>query len=64
MIRGCAAGILTESMKQLLSVPVSGQNFGLSAMTEEIYATFQIESILILMGYMHETLQKREEVTR
>ena len=32
-------------MKQLLSVPVSGQNFGLSAMTEEIYATFQIESI-------------------
>ena len=35
----------TNGMKQLLSVPVSGQNFGLSAMTEEIYATFQIESI-------------------
>lgn len=37
--------ISTNGMKQLLSVPVSGQNFGLSAMTEEIYATFQIESI-------------------
>ena len=39
------AQISTNGMKQLLSVPVSGQNFGLSAMTEEIYATFQIESI-------------------
>ena len=33
------AQISTNGMKQLLSVPVSGQNFGLSAMTEEIYAT-------------------------
>lgn len=39
------AQISTNGMKQLLSVPVSGQNFGLSAMTDEIYATFQIESI-------------------
>ena len=39
------AQISTNGMKQLLSVPISGQNFGLSAMTEEIYATFQIESI-------------------
>lgn len=32
-------------MKQLLSVPASNQSFGLQAMTEEIHATFQIESI-------------------
>ena len=32
-------------MKQLLSVPASNQSFGLQAMTEEIHATFRIESI-------------------
>lgn len=37
------AQISTNGMKQLLSVPVSGQNFGLSAMTEEIYATFKLK---------------------
>lgn len=32
-------------MKRLLSAPTSNQSFGLQAMTEEIHATFQIESI-------------------
>ena len=39
------AQISTNGMKQLLSVPASNQSFGLQAMTEEIHATFQIESI-------------------
>ena len=39
------AQISTPGMKQLLSVPASNQSFGLQAMTEEIHATFQIESI-------------------
>ena len=39
------AQISTNGMKQLLSVPASNQYFGLQAMTEEIHATFQIESI-------------------
>lgn len=39
------AQISTNGMKQLLSVPASNQSFGLQAMTEEILATFQIESI-------------------
>ena len=39
------APISTPGMKQLLSVPASNQSFGLQAMTEEIHATFQIESI-------------------
>ena len=39
------ARISTNGMKQLLSVPASNQSFGLQAMTEEIHATFQIESI-------------------
>ena len=39
------ARISTNGMKQLLSAPASNQSFGLQAMTEEIHATFQIESI-------------------
>lgn len=39
------AQISTNGMKQLLSAPAGGQIFGLQAMTEEIHATFQIESI-------------------
>lgn len=39
------AQISTNGMKQLLSAPAAGQPFGLQAMTEEIHATFQIESI-------------------
>ena len=39
------AQISTNGMKQLLSAPASNQTFGLQAMTEEIHATFQIESI-------------------
>lgn len=39
------AQISTNGMKQLLSVPASNQSFRLQAMTEEIHATFQIESI-------------------
>lgn len=39
------AQISTNGTKQLLSVPASNQSFGLQAMTEEIHATFQIESI-------------------
>ena len=39
------AQISTNGMKQLLSFPASNQSFGLQAMTEEIHATFQIESI-------------------
>ena len=39
------AQISTNGMKQLLSAPASTQSFGLQAMTEEIHATFQIESI-------------------
>lgn len=39
------AQISTNGMKLLLSVPASNQSFGLQAMTEEIHATFQIESI-------------------
>lgn len=39
------AQISTNGMKQLLSVPASNQSFGLQAMTEEIHATFRIESI-------------------
>ena len=39
------AQISTNGMKQLLSAPASNQSFGLQAMTEEIHATFQIESI-------------------
>lgn len=41
------ARISTNGMKQLLSAPASNQSFGLQAMTEEIHATFQIESILL-----------------
>lgn len=39
------AQISTNGMKQLLCSPAPGQSFGLQAMTEEIHATFQIESI-------------------
>lgn len=39
------AQISTNGMKQLLSVPASNQSFRLQAMTEEIHATFRIESI-------------------
>ena len=39
------AQISTKSMKQLLSVPAESQPFGVQAMTEEIYATLQIENI-------------------
>ena len=39
------AQISTNGMKQLLSAPASNQTFGLQDMTEEIHATFQIESI-------------------
>lgn len=39
------AQISTNGMKQLLSAPVSRQRFSMQAMTEEIHATFQIESI-------------------
>ena len=39
------AQISTNGMKQLLSAPAGNQTFGLQAMTEEIHATFQIESI-------------------
>ena len=39
------AQISTNGMKHLLSAPASNQTFGLQAMTEEIHATFQIESI-------------------
>ena len=62
------AQISTNGMKQLLSVPASNQSFGLQAMTEEIHATFQIESIRssrnsirhILNGYA----PRNEEETR
>lgn len=39
------AQISTNGMKRLLAPPVDGQPFGLQAMTEEIHATLQIESI-------------------
>ena len=39
------AQISTNGMKQLLSAPAGNRSFGLQAMTEEIHATFQIESI-------------------
>lgn len=37
------AQISTNGMKQLLSVPVSGQNFGLSAMTEKFMLRFKLK---------------------
>lgn len=39
------AQVSTNGMKQLLSSPTTIQAFGLKAMTEEIHATLQIESI-------------------